>query len=195
MKKIVLLAGIILLALVVKGWAEDATRTSDIKAYLKLLDTPYTPTVLDFKKFYGVHDIRETRLIKLECQKRGWPEPSQNEADKRQNDCDKMILQAEANASTTASLFLGWLRTRLPLSPKLKIVKVLTVPAKPDDPDFVPCELVWAKLDKVKVVFSRAIDDKGREINGLISITEIGGVSVDTLFDDYMKTVEDFLKK
>ena|ERR1019366_6241033 len=127
MKKLSLFPGLILFALssLISSNAV-ADQKSDLDPYFKIFNKETIPTLENYSRFHTDEDevFQETLLEEVECRRMGL-KPSEKYDPK--NDCTEFMIKRSKNASKEPSFYLTWLRTKLPLSPQIKIVKVKTI--------------------------------------------------------------------
>jgi hypothetical protein len=156
---------------------------ADILKYAVLFDGKRMPTVSDYREAYGAVDQNESDFELLVCELKGWPDPT----NAKSNPCSKYMRDRQKRASQIPSMYLKWLRSILPKNPKIKVLRKELVQSVDGKIKYLPYEIVYAKFDGVDVKMRRAIDAKEVEVTGKIFITEIGGVPVTKLVDDFLE--------
>lgn len=149
-----------------------------LKEFMNMLSKDVYPTISDFYKFYGEGSEFELQLALDNCEKNKWIPPLTNQK------CIDFIQNREANRDITKSLFFDWLRTKIPLSPKLKIIKIEKVRGD----NVLEYDLIYASLNGDKVIFWKTF---GNEINigqfGLISISKINDFPIQQMLENDLK--------
>lgn len=176
MRKLLVFAFVIFLLLPVRLYAGEID--GDLKEFMGRLSAQPGPTLTDYYEFYGENSDNELKLELYECQKNKLTPP---ETDQR---CQDYIRNREARKSQAKSLFLNWLKTKLPLSAEIKIFKI----EKTRGEATVEYDRIYVLLDRNMVEFYRTVGDK---INikqfGRISVSKINGVSVEDLLEKDLK--------
>ncbi len=160
------------ISILLATYVNAADDVKDVNTFVQLLSKTSTPTLADFYYYYGQGSELELEFMLNHCEKKGWkPAPDHPK-------CSKYINDRENNKLVEPSLFFKWLKTKLPMSAQLKIIRVEHIRGK----DLVEYDLVYAKLNDVEVTFYRPV---GSEINigqfGVLGLSKIKGVSVDNL--------------
>lgn len=142
-----------------------------VKEYVsKVLSKDRGPTLVDFRYYNGKWSESEWDFLVFYCILRGWIQ--ENPADMKIDPwaypmCADYEYKSRKLSNKVPSLYYAWLRKKLPLSPKLKIINIEHV----YHGDYY---LVKAKLNKTNVLFyvpprEEAVGD------GKVSISEIEG--------------------
>ena len=157
-----------LLVFQVKAWA---TVESDLATYMKLFSRDYHPSISDIRDEY----VGETEGVFWDliiCGQKGWD----------QNKCNDYYLKVVSpNESKVPSLYYKWLRTKVPLSPKIKILSITNIKSGEE------IQIVRVELNNLKVKFIRRLVEDDRGHSGALSLTEIEGVSVNKMCKDYLE--------
>jgi len=142
-----------------------------VSEFTRLLKKDYTPTLADYQTFYGYTDADELALQWKQCETKGWVPPLQS------HECHQQMLQSWAKKDETPSLYLAWLRKRLPLDPKVTIKSVKPVGGMGQ----APGERITVQLNDDEVVLWRPIKVEEATVLGRISAVEINGVPISKL--------------
>lgn len=121
----------------------------------------------------------------LVCKKNGWIKSNGKQTDK----CTQYLKRIKKRPAEEKSLFLDWLRTKVPLSPQVQILSTKTI-RKDEHGKIPPYQLIKAKLDKTIVTFHRGIDEEDRKVEGSIFLIEINGLSIESMFKSYLAKLE-----
>lgn len=171
-----LIVGIMIFVLSPNSFADNVT--SDIKQLLQYLAKP-SPTLADYDRFYGQHDESEADFMIEECKKHGW-EPAIEHPK-----CLEYIRnhEDEANREQTPSMFLAWLKSKLPNlnNPQITIHKIKRDLSS--EFEIFHFESIEASINGTKVVFYKSVGIEAVEHNGIISIGSINGVSINQMLD------------
>jgi len=145
----------------------------DVKHFMKLLSRDVQPTLSDYNKFYGQGAEDEIRLRLEICKNKGWTPPLNNKI------CLDYIARMDKDPEHTTSLYLAWLRTKLPSSPLVKIHKI----ENKRNGRMIDHDLIYASLNNVEVVFDRTAGSTSLDQFGLIGIYLINGIYVSELLE------------
>jgi len=153
----------------------------DVKEYLKMFDVNYVPTVSDFYSLNSREDLDEVAMEMCECEKRGLRIAASIKQSNTDKSCADYMKRIAENEDNEISLYFKWLRTILPLSPKVKILKVIPIKIS----GYLPKEKIIVRLNKTTVTFERQTNDEARDVVGPICLMEVNGVNIKKMFDDY----------
>jgi len=113
-----------------------------VRSFLKMLAKP-TPTLSDFMKWSGQNSEEEDAFAYQHCEQQGWIPPQSNDR------CSAYDKARYTRAKTEASLYLRWLKTKLPSASQVTIAHIEHV----TEPQEFAHDLIYARLDDVEVVF------------------------------------------
>ncbi|MDD5224656.1 MAG: hypothetical protein PHE84_11775 [bacterium] len=136
------------------------------------------PNLADYYEFYGESAKGELKLEYDQCEKNNLIPPETNQR------CQDYVKNREARRNQAKSLFLNWLKIKLPSSPDIQIFKVEKIRGEAS----VEYDRIYVLLDRNMVEFYRTVGDK---INirqfGRISVSKINGVSVEDILANDLK--------
>jgi hypothetical protein len=144
-------------------------REIELQRFVTLV-TSSSPKLADFYALYGEGAAEEeAQLVLAACARRGLSE----------TECLQVNRQRESRRHETESLYVLWLRAKLPRKLSVHVRQVKTT-SKPSE---LRTETVWATLDGASSgVFTRILDRNFQGQFGIISLAEINGVPVSDLF-------------
>lgn len=162
----------ILVVLPLKSPFADHGIQALIADYVRVvLDKEREPSLADYYRFEGEATESELGFVLSECRRRRWLPADRNV------DCLNYQKIREATRTTTPSLYLRWLRTKLPLGPaSVRIVEMI----ERREPGVLPHDLIKAYLDTREVWLVRTVGEN-RAAFGELSLSAIDGVRTSEL--------------
>ncbi len=153
----------------------------DIKDFVRFLEKDTVPTLNAFHYFCGEGDESELELEMSVCEEKGWI-PAENNPE-----CLKYNQSRYANRLKMPSLYLEWLKSQVPSSPNVTIIKTDRI----RDKNILEYDVIYAKLNDVDVVFFRTVGYENNIIQfGKLCLSKIGGKKVDKLLEPILKLLE-----
>ncbi len=152
---------------------------SDIEQLLDILYNKDIPTLEDYYYFYGQHDEFEAAFVVRFCKNKGWTPPLKNLK------CLKYIRSREANRKHTPSLFLIWLKSKLPKVSHLDVT--IHGVKRSSTTGIFKYEKIKASLDGTTLVFFRPLGKEAVKHFGLISIISINGIPIEQLMSEELE--------
>jgi hypothetical protein len=147
----------------------------DIEDFIQCLTKAEVPTLSDYHRFFGSGAESEIQILHEICKRKRYLPPERHE------ECLNLIKHREAHRDQTPSLYLLWLKTKLPLGSKLIIHDVRQVRRE----DSFPYELITATLGHANIVFFRPL--KWKIQFGVVSISKINGIPVKEIFEEDLR--------
>lgn len=143
-----------------------------VEEYLKFLSNP---NLSDYRRFYGRMGLVEFewRLVYIACREKGWIPPEQNVQCLHYNRARQMYPK------NTTSLYMSWLRTKIPKYDKIEISEIKRFEGT-GNWDY---ELIYVNLNNSKILFFRNLDQDKLANFGLIGVSEINRISVNELLE------------
>lgn len=126
------------------------------------------PVLADANRYVGPET--EWQLEKMVCLEMGWEPLGWH--------CVHLTRIRADNDQKSPSLYLSWLRTKLPRDPAITILDVETHLESPQQ-----YQLIRARLDEVEVLFFRNLNLHLEGPFGELHVREIDGVKVKTLLE------------
>jgi len=142
-----------------------------VNTFVRLLNKNYTPTLVDYQTIKGYSDFAEMQFYWKQCDKK------HDEASLREDKCFSGMAKNWQNKKESKSYYLVWLRTLLPLNPKVNIVSKQDIAVNKQ----IKGTRVIAKLNDELVTFWLPADKKQYKALGRVNITEINGVPIQAL--------------
>jgi len=173
--------------------ASDAsTIQHDVEKFVfRILSDKKAPKLSDYDEFYGSSELEPSIVLKA-CEKKGWNDSIYDpECHRCINDprCQKYIKSRNINRNQKTSLFLEWLRTKLPLSPKKVSVEKVECFKFPESGGIFDFELVSASLDDTNVTFFYPAKHPSSPDLGIIHISKINGIPVSELLEKELSSI------
>lgn len=142
-----------------------------VRGFLKMLVKP-TPTLSDFMRWSGQNSEEEDAFAYQHCVQQGWIPPQSSDK------CSAYDKARYTRAKTEASLYLRWLKTKLPGASQVTIVRIEHV----TEPQEFTHDLIYARLDDVEVVFVHPFGPmQSPELAGRLYVIKINGVRIPEL--------------
>lgn len=130
------------------------------------------PTLKDYYYYFGEGSEGEIIIDQEYCKGKNWIPPSKHPL------CTEYINNRWKRASEEPSKYLAWLRSQLPLSPKVEIVTVERI----QDSGVFSHERIHTKVGGKDVIFVRPLKVSEIRVFGKISVSEVESIPLDLLF-------------
>ncbi len=144
----------------------------EVKQFLNLLMQSETATLSDYYNYCGRGAEEELSIYLEVCKKRGWTPPTENPS------CIEYIKKRQSDDTKNVSLYLLWLKSKIPDYSNIEIVEVKRINTS------FKHELIKVNLDKNSVVFFKTVEPQNKREFGVLNITEINGISINEMFLD-----------
>lgn len=150
-------------------------REEDLARLVRLLRSP-SPKLTELYTLCGVGlGEQEGQLFLAACSRGGMS----------REECLKRNLERERQPATTDSLYVSWLRNKLPSKMRIRIQKV---ERRGEGRHQLRTELIWATLEATtSVTFMRVMDRDYQGHFGIVSVAMVNGVSVQDLLEEDLR--------
>ena len=145
--------------------ATDAA-SEEVGGFMRLLEKD-APSLADYQKYYGYRDTEEVAFQWKECEGKGWAPTLQNSS------CYQGIIQRWSAKEASPSLFLAWLKTRLPAHAKVVTQNVARVGLAKGE---VPGDRIAVGMGATSAVFWRPANEADAAAYGRLSLVELDGM-------------------
>jgi len=142
----------------------------DVEEFLQSLSNP---NLSDYYRFNGQGAETEMQLVFMVCREKGWIPPEQNEK------CLQYLRSREADPKNTPSLYMSWLRTKIPKFHRIEISGIKRFEGK----GTYNYELIFVNLDNSTITFFKTLDQDNCGQFGMINVSKINGISVNDLLE------------
>ncbi len=150
-----------------------------VRQYLELFQNDNVPTLADLYKYDGViSDEDEEKLENVICLKNNWIPVDSNIS------CINYSKGRRENINKTPSMYLEWLKTRLPDVRVMKLIDIQYYQGKGE----LQYKIITIRSNCGNIkLFATLGDESTREQLGSLFISEINGKKVSEMFADDLK--------
>jgi tRNA splicing endonuclease len=161
------------------------TANEDVKEFINLLYSDQKLTISDYRRYYGSGAEDEHVIEYCLCELQGW-EPSYEDTK-----CRNFVIARERQADEIESLYLLWLKTKLPTKGDLRIVSV----DKYRNKGTMQHDVISATLNSQRVTMMRNTGSRDIQLQfGELGISHINIRKVHQLLVEDLKKRKAFFK-
>jgi len=171
------------------GFLDDTKKA--VETYVStILSREHEPTMADNERLTGASGKeREWLMQDLYCLNKGWGTVTYFPQALNPK-CLEWQKERDNNPTKTPSLYLVWIRTLLPLSPKVEILSATRYYEK----NKAPYERIKVKLNDIEVTFEREDPDHLIDIKGDRVEVELHSLGIETI-DDKVNSIINTIEK